>query len=38
MGAKPAARRLTSSGTISWNDFRDPSSAYYRPPVTAGCP
>ena len=25
----------SACGAISWNDFRDPSSAYYRPPVTA---
>ena len=28
----------SACGAISWNDFRDPSSAYYRPPVKADCP
>jgi len=23
-------------GAISWNDFRDPPSAYYRPPAPVG--
>ena len=25
----------SACGAISWNDFRDSSSAYYRPPVKA---
>ena len=32
------AGHCSACGAISWNDFRDPSSAYYRPPVTADGP
>jgi hypothetical protein len=28
----------TACGAVSWNDFRSPESAYYRPPIRAGLP